>query len=86
MKTPKLVKIDLMKCFSHDNSKGSYHDHPDISPRNRYLAKIDGEYHAGQFSRVWYGWSFDGGPWGDELQLDKPGTNGSDWQGLWKIV
>lgn len=80
--TPTLVKIDLKRCVSKEGG-GDFHDHPDISTRRQYLAKIDGCYFAGQFSKQWYGWNFDG--WYSGLQLDKPGTNMSPWQGLWEI-
>lgn len=77
MKTPKLKPIDL--------SKGKKSDHPDISSRKTYLALIGGEFFAGGFSRQWYGWNFDG--WINDvgLQFDTPGTNASEWEGLWEI-
>ena len=75
-KPPVLVPVDLMR--------GEESNHPDINTRSQYLAKIDGQYFAGQFSKVWFGWNFDG--WHDVgLQLDKPGTNSSEWQALWEI-
>lgn len=87
MKAPELIPVDLRKCFSGKRSPdtGSCHDHPDISSRKQYLAKIGGQFFAGKFSRVWFGWSFDGWVGGQFLQLDKPGTNASHWQGLWEI-
>lgn len=81
MKAPKLKKIDLKKCCSLKAS-GDFHDHPDIKSNKIYLAKIEGRYYAGRFSKQWYGWKFDGAG----LQLDKPGANCSMWQGLWEIV
>lgn len=87
MKTPTLKPIDLKKCCELPGSdSGDPQWHPDINEKSWYLAKIDGEYFAGRFSRQWYGWSFDGWDGGSGLQLDKPGTNSSDWQGLWEIV
>lgn len=81
-RTPILIRVDLRKCVKSEGS--GYHDHPDISIKKRYLAKIDGEFFVGKFTREWYGFSFDG--WHDVgCQLDKPRTNGSDWQGLWEI-
>lgn len=80
-----LKKIDLKKCTSKEGS-GSFHDHPDISGRKQYLAKIGGEFCAGRFNRQWYGWNFDGWPGNANYQLDMPGTNASDWKGLWEIV
>lgn len=84
MKTPTLVPIDLKKCFSKEND-GSFHDHKDIKSRKQYLAKVGGTFAAGTFSRQWYGWSFNA-IYDAGLQLDKPGTNASMWQGLWEIV
>ena len=78
----KLVKIDLKKCVGLN---GVFHDHPAISCRKSYLAKIGGIYCAGKFNRQWFGLNFDG--WGSVgIQLDMPGTNASAWQGLWEIV
>lgn len=88
MTRTRLKKIDLRRCCrkkSEDNSAG-ISDHPDIFAETPYLAKIDGQYFAGQFEPEWYGWSFDGWGGGGGLQLDKPGTNASLWQGLWEIV
>ena len=81
--TPRLVRVDLKRCTSKIGS-GGFHGHPDITAARYYLAKIDGAFYAGRFSKQWYGWSFDG--WeGVGLQLDKPGTNESLWQDLWEI-
>lgn len=86
MKTPVLIPIDLRKCFaSKDAGGGSYHDHPDIKRTKFYLAKIGSEFYAGRFTREWYGWSFDGWGGGGGLQLDKPGTNSSNWKALWEV-
>jgi hypothetical protein len=87
METPVLKEVDLSKCFSTKGGPGagSFHDHPDIVCRKQYLALIKGKYFAGYFSRQWYGWNFDG--WhGCGMQLDRPGTNSSLWEGLWEIV
>ncbi len=46
-------------------------DHQDdrIEEGKSYLAKIFGKWHAGKFSRQWYGWNFDN--WGTSgIQLD----------------
>ncbi len=84
MRRPKLVKIDLKKCTSANGDKTiGFCDHPDINARKKYLARIGGNFFAGGFNRQWYGWSFNG--WHNDLQLDKPGTNGSNWQDLWEI-
>jgi hypothetical protein len=72
---PELVVIDLRR--------GDGHEHPDIKVGKSYLAKIGSGYFAGTFSREWYGWNFNG--WHYGLQLDKPGTNGSEWKALWRI-
>lgn len=79
----KLKPIDLNKCCKKKGGDG-FCWHPHINKNKQYLAKIDGDYFAGNFSEQWYGWSFNG--WGENgLQLDKPGTNKSRWKGLWEI-
>lgn len=73
----KLVKINL--------SKGKESNHPDIKPgRTQYLAKIDNRWHAGSFSRQWYGLNFQA-VYDAGLQFDTPGTNHSRWQELYLI-
>ncbi len=69
-----------------EHGDGSFQWHPDIKDDAHYLARIDDGFFAGTFSEEWYGWSFDGWGGGGGLQLDKPGTNASSWQGLWEIV
>ena len=81
----KLKQIDLSKCCQKKGGHGQ-HWHPNINSKSEYLALIDGEFFAGRFTNEWYGWSFDGWGGGGGLQLDKPGTNASDWQGLWEII
>lgn len=77
-KPPRLKAIDLRR--------GTESDHPDISSKKQYLAKIGGDWFAGRFTRLWYGWNFDNWISGTVgLQLDKPGTNGSQWQALYEI-
>lgn len=70
---PKLITLDLTKC-THKES--GYSDHPDIKENTPYLAKIGGQFFAGDFN----GWIGHSG-----LQLDKPGTNASEWEGLWEL-
>lgn len=86
MKTPKLSPVDLKKGSAVKGVNG-HHNHPDIKAGYSYLALIDDDYHAGSFSRQWYGWNFSSGGHGAgcSVQLDKPGTNSSRWQGLWRI-
>lgn len=84
-KMPGLFPIDLSKCCKKKGGHGE-HWHPDIRSNRQYLALIGGEFFAGRFSSQWYGWSFDGWINDAGLQLDKPGTNASPWQGLWEIV
>lgn len=88
-KTPKLIPVDLSKCCAmkgaHAPNSTLCQFHPDIKESKTYLAQIDGGFFVGQFSLPWYGWSFDGWGGGGGLQLDKPGTNHSMWQGLWEI-
>lgn len=77
-KEPKLISIDL--------SKGDGSNHPDIRLGKRYLAKIDGVFYTGKFSKQWYGFNFDDG-WGRSgHQFDTPGTNSSSWEELYEIV
>lgn len=80
----KLTEIDLTRVTQNDRSTG-WHEHPDIVPSGdaQYLALIKGRYYAGTFTRQWYGLNFDG--WHYGLQLDKPGTNASNWERLWRI-
>lgn len=85
-KTPKLIPVDLSKCCHRPRAESSgQHWHPEINSRKTYLAKIGGDFYAGRFSLQWYGWNFDNWVVDAGLQLDKPGTNASEWQGLWEI-
>lgn len=79
----KLKKINLMKATKHPS--GGFTNHPDISLRKNYLVKYAGRLYAGKFEREWYGLNFDG-IYDAGAQFDKPGTNGSDWQGVWEII
>ncbi len=84
-KTPKLKLIDLNKCRSKPEEREiDFAWHESIGEGKLYLAKIDGQYFVGKFSKQWHGWFFDGW-YNEELQLDKPDTNGSMWEGLWEI-
>ncbi len=71
--TPKLKKIDLSKIVDCD--------HPDIKVGRNYMAKIDGEFYYGKFSRQWYGLNFDGGIYDAGHQLDY-----GDIQELYEIL
>lgn len=72
-----LVPIDL--------SKATENECPGINENDYFLARIDGEFYFGQFSRQWYGWNFDD-DWGcSGHQFDAPGSNRSGWQALWKL-
>lgn len=85
--TPDLISIDLSKCIHHPGSASrvSLIVHPDIKIEDEYLVQIDGDLFCGQFIMQWYGLTFDG--WfGTKLQFDAPGTNGSKWQAIWRIV
>lgn len=74
---PKLKKLDL--------TKGKDSNHPDIRTDTDYLCKIGERWYAGEFSKQWFGWSFDG--WlGTPYQYDQPGTNSSDWKEIWEII
>ena len=68
---PTLVEIDLKRIDDCD--------HPDIKAGVHYLAKIDDEFHAGTFSRQWYGWNFNA-VYDAGYQLDYGGL-----KGLWRI-
>lgn len=79
-----------MKLREIDLSKGSGHEHPDISINCWYLAEIQyrdekPRYAAGTFYRQWYGWNFSGF-YDAGMQFDTPGTNASAWKRLWEIV
>ncbi|MBU0959072.1 MAG: hypothetical protein KKB31_03955 [Nanoarchaeota archaeon] len=57
----KLEKINLNKVENCN--------HPEINTRCSYLARINGGWYAGKFSRQWYGLNFDN--WGcSGIQLD----------------
>lgn len=75
---PRFIPVNLRK--------GKEHKHPDIKVgRVRYLAKFEGDWHIGTFSRQWYGLHFDC-DWGASgIQFDAPGSNGSTWQKLYRI-
>jgi hypothetical protein len=69
-----------------DLSKGDGHYHPDINTKDYYLGIFHGTSSIGRFSKQWYGLNFDC-QWGNYgIQFDTPGTNGSDWQKLYRIV
>jgi hypothetical protein len=75
------MKLNLEQL---DLTKGDKNSHPKIDGRSSYLCLIDGNFYAGKFSKVWFGWHFDG--WFDVgMQYDKPGYNSSSWQRIWKI-
>jgi hypothetical protein len=71
-KPPHLVPIDLGKL------RGC--KHPDIKESLFYLVQYDGNFHAGTFSKEWYGWSFDG-IYDAGTQLDDPYI-----QAIWQII
>ena len=82
-----MKKPPRLKLKPFDLTLGEDHNHPHISGRKQYLALIGGVFHAGKFSKQWYGWNFDGWSYsGCGLQYDQPGTNSSNWQALWEIV
>lgn len=74
----KLKKINLKKSDGHNHpyirTDGSY-----------YLVKIHGALFVGNFSSQWYGLCFHGGV-GRMIQFDAPGTNASQWQGIWEVM
>jgi len=61
-------------------SKRNGCEHPDIKENKSYLVKFDGNFHAGKFYRVWYGWNFSG-IYDAGAQLDYDG-----WQEIYEIV
>ena len=69
--TPKLEKINL--------GKRKDCNHPDINTQASYLAKIEGEWYAGRFTREWYGLNFNA-VYRAGYQL-----NFGDWEELYKI-
>ena len=79
-----MVKKSSIRLKRIDLSQSQEHDCPGIHPKRSYLCKIGGRWFAGTFSRVWFGLSFEG--WYDTpLQFDAPGTNGSNWEEVYKI-
>lgn len=69
--TPRLEKINL--------GKRKDCNHPNINTRTSYLAKINGRWYAGKFTREWYGLNFDS-VYDSGLQLNDP-----DWEELYRI-
>lgn len=79
MKIPKvsLIQVDLTQAKGHEC--------PGIKAGStEYLILHDGQFHAGTFGREWYGLNFNG-VYDAGLQFDAPGSNGSDWQAVWRI-
>ena len=73
-----------LKLYQLDLTKGEASTHPQINGKDSYLCLIGSNFYAGKFSKVWFGWHFDG--WLDVgMQYDKPGYNSSTWRGIWKI-
>lgn len=82
---PRLVEIDLEKATRNARSNG-WHSHPEIRPDGtQYLALIGGRFFCGSFTEQWFGLNFSGWHNPAGLQFDKPGTNVSSWQKLWRI-
>ena len=48
---------------------GSSSESSHISSRKGYRVKIDGSWFEGRFSKQWFGWQFDGGGRGIQLNL-----------------
>ena len=70
--SPKLEKINL--------NKRDKCTHPNINTRSSYLAKINGSWYAGKFSKQWYGLNFEA-VYDAGIQL-----NDEDWEELYEIV
>lgn len=67
--------------------RGKGHDHPDIKSGQHYLARIWGVWWFGTFSREWFGWAFNCGFGASgSIQFDAPGSNGSKWTALYKVI
>lgn len=76
----KLKRVSLVRARGHE-CPGVV-----VSPKARYLAVLtDGRMAAATFTRQWYGLNFDGF-YDAGLQFDAPGTNGSGWKALYRIV
>ncbi len=68
MKTPTLKLIPL-EPFAKGRVQRESSEDDRFNEDSQYLVNIDGWWYAGQFSKVWYGWSFDN--WGASgLQLN----------------
>lgn len=68
MKAPKLKLIPLEPFLEGKVQRPSSKDDR-FNEDSSYLVKIWDQWHAGQFSEQWYGWSFDN--WGTSgMQLD----------------
>jgi hypothetical protein len=77
--SPQLKRIDL--------SKQANCDHPDIKTYpTQYLAKIFGRWHAGSFTRQWFGLLFDVGTHRMQLDSGRRCTGTPDgWDALFEV-
>lgn len=67
MKKPKVGKrIPISLRGSADDSCKSEL----ISGKKTYMVKVDGGWYVGKFSKQWYGWNFEGGPYDAGVELD----------------
>lgn len=59
--------------------------HPEIkSDGTRYLVQYSGYLYAGTFGMQWYGLNFNG-VYDAGAQYDRPDTNSSSWERVWRI-
>jgi len=56
-----------------------------LSSKKQYLAKLDGKWHTGYFSKQWYGWLFNYSV--TNMQISSKGAHGMDnrWKKLYEI-
>lgn len=69
-----------------DMTLGSGHDHPQLNDRDDFVYQESGDLYLTRFSRQWSGWHAD--TWISDtvgLQYDKPGSNGSRWEMIWRV-
>lgn len=77
----------MIKLEEVDLSKIRECEHPDIQERTYYLGRVDGRWHAGMFTRQWYGLNFNAVyPAGMQLAYRHSYGERTDFKELYKII
>lgn len=84
------MKLDLLKKltlrpidFEKIDKHGKIGDELVLSPKKKFICLIDGNFHLGNFSPVWFGLNFHSG---HPYQFDPYRTNCTGFQAIWEIV